>query len=308
MLKRWRISDGKLVEGDGANGDVHVYINPTEQERRALVDTCKLDEHTLSSALDPDELSRLEFEPEHVAMIYKRPKNYSSADEFLFKVASAGLFLFKDRLIVVLAEDAALFEGRQFTRITALQDVILRLIYRSIFHYEEHLKVINMISNSLEHEITTAMENKHLLNLFTLEKSLVYYVNAISSNGMLINKLKNYQSRLGFTPEQVEFLDDIIIENTQCHEQANIYSQVLAGLMDARVSIVSNNLNLLMKTLTMVMIAIMLPQLIVSVFSMNVTLPFRPQGEGAVTDFWIIMAITVASIAGMFMYWRYRKW
>ena len=305
MLRRFKIMDGRLVESGETNGNVLVYVNPLEAERRELIERFKLDEHTLASSLDPDELSRLEFEPDHVAMIFKRPKNYSSTDEFLFKVASTGIFLFKDSLIVVLAEDASLFDGRQFAKVNSLQEVVLKLIHRTIFHYEEHLKVINMISGQLEHEISTAMENKHLLNLFTLEKSLVYYVNAINSNAMLVEKLKNYAARIGFTPENLEFLDDIIIENSQCREQANVYSQVLSGLMDARVSIVSNNLNLLMKTLTLVMIAIMLPQLVVSIFSMNVAMPLDHEN---IASFWIIMAITAASIGGVFFIWRYKKW
>lgn len=306
MLRRLRIDQGRLVECDENNGDVHVYTSPTEAERRYLVDTLKLDEHTLNSALDPDELSRLEFEPDHVAMIFKRAKNYSSEDNFVFKIASTGLFLFKDRLIIVMADEAALFEGRQFVRIASLPDIILKLVYRSIFHFEEHLKVINMISTQLEQEINTAMENKHLLNLFTLEKSLVYYLNGISSNGRLVEKMRNNAAKIGFTPENLEFLEDISIENTQCHELANIYSSILAGLMDARVSIVSNNLNLLMKTLTLIMIGIMLPQLIVSIFSMNVPLPFP--GEGSQAYFWIIMAITVGSMGAAFAFWRWKKW
>ncbi|MFB3892106.1 MAG: magnesium transporter CorA family protein [Phycisphaerae bacterium] len=305
MLKRLRIIDGRLAEADTANGQVHVYISPDESERKRLIDDLKLDEHTLNSSLDPDELSRLEFEPEHVALIFKRPKNYSSEDNFVFKVASTGLFFFKDRLIIVLAEDAPLFEGRQFAKVTSLQDVMLRLIYRSIFHFEEHLKVINMISSQLEHEVNTAMENKHLLNLFTLEKSLVYYLNAISSNAVLIEKLKNSAAKIGFTPENIEFLDDIIIENNQCHEQAQVYSNVLSSLMDARASIVSNNLNRLMKTLTLITITIMLPTLVVSLFSMNVLMPFDKDHPAS---FWGIATLAAASVLVAVMIFRYKKW
>ena len=116
-----------------------------------------------------------------------------------------------------------------------------------------------MLAASIEHQINMAMENKLLLNLFTLEKSLVYYLNAINSNAILIERLKNNAVKIGFTQENLEFLDDVIIENNQCHEQAQIYSTVLAGLMDARVSIISNNLNVRIKTLTIITIAIMLP-------------------------------------------------
>ncbi len=305
MLKQLKISDGRLVDSGDGDGQILVYISPDESERRRMVDVYKLDEHTLNSALDPDELARLEYEPEHVAMIFKRPRNYSSADNFVFKIASTGIFLFRDRLIIVMADDAPLFEGKMFFKVSSLPELVLKLIYRAIFHYEEHLKAINMIAGELEHEISSSMENKHLLNLFTLEKSLVYYLNAINSNGMLIDRLKAGSLKVGFTPENMELLDDILIENNQCREQAGVYSNVLAGLMDARVSIVSNNLNLLMKTLTLITIGIMLPTLVVSIFSMNVDLPFRKDHP---TAFWYIVALAVASVASVVGWYRYKKW
>ncbi|MDD4888960.1 MAG: magnesium transporter CorA family protein [Phycisphaerae bacterium] len=307
MLKHYKIADGKLLECGPDNGQVLYYISPDEAERRHLVDDRKLDEHTLNSALDPDEVSRLEFEPEHVAVIFKRPKNYSSEDNFQFKVCSTGLFIFKDQIILVTAEEAPLFEGRQFQRITGLRDLILRLIYRSVFHFIEHLRVINMISASLEQQINTSMENKHLLNMFTLEKSLVYYLNAINSNGSVIDRLKTSAVKLGFLPENIEFLDDLIIENTQCARQAEIYSSVLAGLMDARASVVANNLNLLIKTLTIITIAIMLPTLVVSIFSMNLNLPLpRPEVETH-WPFWTVLALAIGSSIGVYWWVKFKK-
>ncbi len=303
MLKRLQFDNGKMVEREASECPVLLYIGPDETEKRHLIDELKLDEHTLNSALDPDELSRLEFEPDHVALIFKRPKNYSAADAFLFKVASTGLFLFKDRLVIVLAEDAPLFEGKQFVRIQSFQDIILKLVYRSIYHFLEHLKAINAISNDLETQINTAMENKHLLNLFTLEKSLVYYLNGISSNAVLIEKLKNNAAKIGFSPAHVEFLDDMIIENNQCHEQAAIYSQVLSSLMDARASIVGNNLNMLMKTLNVITIAIMVPTFVVSAFSMNVRIPLAHLP----TAFWIVMGMAAVSVSLVIYLWR-RRW
>ena len=304
MLRKMQICNGRLVENDGPESTVYVYVAPDDTEKRYLVDQLKLDEHTLNSALDPDELSRLEFEPDHVALIFKRPKNYSAADAFLFKVTSTGLFLFKDRLVIVIADDAALFEGKQFFRVQSLPDLLLKLIYRSIYHFVEHLKVINAISGELESHVNTAMENKHLLNLFTLEKSLVYYLNGISSNGVLIEKLKNSAVKIGFDPTNLEFLDDVLIENNQCHGQAEIYSQVLSGLMDARASIVSNNLNLLMKTLNIITIAIMIPTFVVSAFSMNLRLPL----ESHQLAFWIVMGMAAASEILVIWWWRRNWW
>ncbi len=166
-----------------------------------------------------------------------------------------------------------MFDGKQFTNVQTLNEAVLKLLYRSIFHFLEHLKVITMITDDLERKINKAMENKFLLNLFTLEKSLVYYLNSINSNGGLIERLKNNSAKLGFTTGEIELLDDLIIENNQCYRQSEIHSNILASLMDARASIVGNNLNVLMKTLNIIMLGIMVPTLVVSIFSMNVPIP-----------------------------------
>ncbi len=121
---------------------------------------------------------------------------------------------------------------------------------------------------------------------------------------MLIEKLQNNAAKIGFTPGALEFLDDIIIENNQCHEQAEIYSNILASLMDARASIVSNNLNVLMKTLNIITIGIMVPTLVVSIFSMNVGIPL-PKHPLA---FWIIMGLAATSIIGFGILGKLKKW
>lgn len=304
MLKKYLIENGKLVENGRDDAQVHVYIAPDEAEKRYLIDQLKIDEHTLNSSLDPDELSRLEFEPEHTAIIFKRPRHYQASDNFLFKVLSAGVFVFKDRLIIVMGEEAPLFEGKPFIKIQTIQDVILKLLYRSISHFVEHLKGIDALANEIEKQVNVSMENKHLINMFTLEKSLVYYLNGIISNGVLIEKLKNNAVRIGFSQENMEFLDDILIENNQCRGQADIYSQVLSSLMDARASIVSNNLNIRMKQLTIITIAIMLPTFVVSLFSMNVQIPLS-QYDNA---FWVISTMAAMTTTFVAVLWWKRRW
>ncbi len=304
MVKRFTKKKKKMVECESDQSPVIAYINPTDAEKRYLVDTLKLDEHTLNSALDPDELSRLEFEPEHTAIIFKRPRNYSAAHQFLCKVSSIGAFLFKDKLVLVTAEDVPLFDGMIFNRSPKPAFVMLRMIYRSIFHYLEHLKIISQISDELQTKINTAMENRQLINLFTLEKSLEYYLNSINSNGALIDKLRANMAKIGFDTEEQELLDDTHIENNQCFKQAEIYSNILASLMDARASIVSNNLNVLLKTLNIITICIMVPTLVVSIFSMNVHIPLEDQPHA----FWSIMLLALLSVALVIFVWRYRRW
>lgn len=305
MMIPMKLSGGRVVEADDpSEATIFVYTNPDESEKRYLVNELKMDEHTLNSALDPGELGRLEFEPEHVALIVKQPKRYAAEDNFLFKVLSLGLFLFKDRLIIVTADNISLFDARRIVRVTSLQDLVLKLLFASIFHFEDHLKVINMCQEDLEKKVNTAMENQQLFHMFTLEKSLVYYLNAIGSNGRLIEKIRLNSTRLTLSGESLELLDDVAIENAQCYEQAQIYSQVLSGLMDARASVVNNNLNLLMKSLTLFMIAIMVPTLWTSLFSMNVHIPVAPFKWA----FWAIISGAVVQVAAVYVWQRYKRW
>jgi magnesium transporter len=252
MTKNYRILDGKLSESSGWESNVLLYVNPDEAERRVLVSDLTIDEHTLASALDPDELSRLEFEPEHAALIINRPRNYSSTDEFLFTVSSMGLFVFRDKMVIVAQEELMSIETHQLKRITSLPDLLLKILFRTTQHYLEHLKIMNSIADALEGKIQKSMENRALINLFTLEKSLVYYMNSIHSNGVAIERLKANAARLGFSTENLEYLDDLVIENSQCYRQAEIYSNIFASLMDARVSVVNNNLSVLIKRLTII--------------------------------------------------------
>lgn len=304
MVKKYQIVNNKVVESTDGNDQILIYIAPDNTEKKYLIDELKIDEHNLNSSLDPDELARVEFESDHLALIYKRPKSYNPSDHFLFKVSSIGLFLFKKYLIIVMTNEVSLFDSKHFMQVTSLEDTMLKLLNRSIFHFLEHLKIINMIADAIEQKISSAMENKNLLNLFMLEKGLVYYLNAISSNSMLIEKIKYNALKIGLVQENLELLEDLIIENNQCYKQAEIYSNVLASLMDARASIVSNNLNVLLKTLNIITIGIMVPTLVVSAFSMNVIIPLQKHPYA----FWIIMGFALFSVMGLMMLWKYKKW
>ncbi|MFA7343446.1 MAG: magnesium transporter CorA family protein [Terrimicrobiaceae bacterium] len=304
----YRIDDqtGRLVPCAQGEGQVIVYNSPTIEDEADLLELHNIDYHTLQSSLDPDELSRLEFEHDHAALIFKRPKSFCADDNFLLKLTSTGIFVYEDYLVVVMPDDAPLFEGRVPFQIHSIQDVILRLLYQSVSHFEGHLKAINMLSDSLERRIMTSMETKYLLNMFALEKSLVYILNSISSNAALFDKMKLAAEKLGLDHDQTSILDDIMIENQQCLRRSEIYSEVVAGLMDARAAIVSHNLNILIKHFTIWTIAIMLANLVVGIFSMNVKLPIPMEAE--LWPFYTINILAVGSAIGVLWLSRVRKW
>lgn len=300
MKQTYEIADRHVAACADGQGRIVVYSNPDDQERRFLVDELQIDDHTLASALDPDELSRVEFEPEYIALIYKRPKNYSSSHQLVFGVSSIGVFLFPDRLRIVTPEEAPVFETPLRQRVSSLPSVVLRLISRAVSHFREHLRAINMVSDELQGEINRSMENKQLIAMFSLEKSLVYYLSALHSNAALLEKLRLNASKIGFTSEDLEMLDDLVIDNNQCARQAEISSNILASMMDARASIVANNINTLMKRLNVITIAIMVPTLVVSAFSMNVPIPFAEERW----MFFVIHIMAILSAMGFLYLWK----
>ncbi len=197
------------------------------------------------------EPARLETEPGRLALIFK----------FLFKVTSMGLFLFRDRLVLALPEDVSMRSDKYFKQVSGIREVFLKLIYNSIFHFMGHLKVIGMISEELETKITYSLENKHLINMFAPEKSLAYYVDAVTADTGVIERLRHAAGKAGFLQRSIEFMDDITIKNQQCYRQASIYSNVFASLVGARSSVISNNPDILMKSLSVVVIAAAVPRL-----------------------------------------------
>ncbi|MEI6779888.1 MAG: magnesium transporter CorA family protein [Verrucomicrobiota bacterium] len=258
MLKTYKIEQGRIVEAP--DGPIYLFVEPTSEEKAQLVTRFKIDEHNLTSAMDPNELPRLELEEDHLALIFKAPKSYTAADNFVFRINSLGLFLYQDKLVVVAPPDFSELQGRAFTKVQNLAMLFLRLLSVCVSHFISHLQVINEIASELEGKILKSMENRHLLLMFTIEKSLVYYINAISANGRVVERLKanakNAQTG-GLSPEMLEYVDDLAIENAQCLEQAQVYANVFTGLMNARASIVSNNLNVLMKSLTVINVVFM---------------------------------------------------
>ena len=297
MLNQYEIRENRIEQSTCESAPILVYTDPTEAERRHLVETYKIDEHMLGSALDPDEQARLDFDPGYLGVVYKRPKNLSAEDRLFFRVGTAGLFLTGERLIVIVQDPLDVFHLRHFRKVCSLRDVMLRIMAYSITHFLEHIKVITMISDELEQKIQGAMENKYLLNLFSLEKSMVYYSSALATNTALIEKLRVNAGRYGFGEAEHEFLEDMSADSNQALRQAEMYANILASLMDARASIVANNLNGIMKVLSLITVGIMTPNIVVSIFSMNVLLPFSEHNPYA---FWLILLLMTCSV-GIFL-------
>jgi magnesium transporter len=269
MKELFEIKDGVLVRSTEENAKVVIYTQPSDKERQCLLEDLHMTRHDLESALDPDELSRVEFTPEHTYVIWKRPDNVSYEQQLKFEVSSAGIFLRRDRLTIIFGEDDIPFGMSEFRKITDLNDVLLKFFWYTIHHYFGHLKAIKLLTTDLQSKLNVSFENRYLLQMFALSESLIYYMNAVEANAAVLTKLRSNSDKIGFTKEALEMLDDVMIEHQQCSRQTQIYSTVLSGLMDARGSIINNNMNVLLRNLMIINVVFLPLTLIASIGGMS---------------------------------------
>lgn len=249
--------------------DILVCCQPNETEKEELKLKFDLDLFDVDAIYDADEVPRVETSQDSAFIIWKRPDNVSFSDVLEFQVSSLGIAV-KDNKVAFIAPKGELpFAGREFKRIDSVWDCILRVLLHSVHHYQGHLKAIKMMSQELQAKLVTSMENKYLLDMFALSESLIYYYNALEANLAVLSKLRAMPDRLRLTADQVELLDDVLIENQQASKQASIYSNVLSGLMDARGSIINNNMNVMLKNLTIINVVFLPLNLIASIGGMS---------------------------------------
>jgi magnesium transporter len=226
MHKKFDIIDRTLAPTDKKECLIDLYINPDENDKQNILQNLDFDEHTLLSALDADEISRIEFEEDYTFIVWKIPDNYSFETQMLFKVSSVGLIIRTNKLIVIMNDDHNFYSRKEFSKLNSLFDYVIKVLLHIVKHYNDHIKAMKMISKELQEKITTSLENKYLVQMFNLSESLVYYINAINANSTVLIKLKNNASKLGLSSDDIDELEDLIIENKQCARQAEIYSTI----------------------------------------------------------------------------------
>ena len=178
-----------------------------------------------------------------------------------------GIFVIKKQVILLTSEEKDFFSGTLSLRIDDPYDIVLVVIERTVKHFVEHLRVIKMLSKEIQEKINTSMGNEYLLQMFNLSEILIYYLDAINSNKGVLNKLTTWVEKKNVGDE--DYLYDLTIEMDQAARQTEIYSQVFTGLMDARGSIVNNNMNNLIKRLTIINIIFLPLNLIAGIGGMS---------------------------------------
>jgi len=280
MIKILTNTDNGFMSIDDIEKNCWVNVsNPSTDELIKLSEDLAVPLDFLTDSLDVDERSRIETENHTTLIILRVPKYDKNNLGVPFTTLPLGIVLTKDIIITVclwdINEVLDLFKGKIKTLPTEnRRRFILYLFQRTAFFYLKYLKEINKKSNEVETELHRSMKNEELIKLLDIEKSLVFFTTSLRSNELMLERLSKIKG-LELNEDDKDLLDDIIVDNKQAIEMANIYSNILSGMMDAFASVISNNLTIVMKFLTSVTIILMLPTLVASIYGMNVELPFQ---------------------------------
>jgi len=255
----------------------------------------------LADIMDADEQARIEKEDDYTALIVRLPV-YDERFEVSYFTVPLGIILFSDKIVTVCQRSSEVLEDivrnrvRDFS-VANKSAFVLNLLGRGALVYLRALKDLNKRTTVIERELQKSVKNYELIQLLSIQKSLVYFTTSLKTNELLLEKLQK-SPLIRFKDDEKELLEDVLTENKQAIEMANIYSSILTGTMDAFASVISNNLNIVMKRLTIVSIVLMIPTLIVSFYGMNVELPFQNE---PIAFTGIIGACLLASAFGAFL-------
>jgi len=306
MINYYKTQNGKLMPLEAAEKDCWIAVeSPTQEELDFLVHELGVDKGFIGSATDEDEISHIVKEDTQTLVIVDTPVQARQEDESttLYYTMPLSFVALKDYIITItlrpvpvldeIAKGAIKIENTAFKT-----NFVLTALLRIATRYTQHLRQIDKISSITEKQLHKSMRNKELIQLLSLEKSLLYFSTGLKSTETTLEKIMRGRI-LKLYEEDEDLLEDTLIEIKQAIETCNIYSGILSGTMDAFASIISNNLNIVMKVLTSITIVMAIPNMVFSFYGMNTNdlpLPYT----------WFAVGITVV-ICGLFAYLLHKK-
>lgn len=286
LFKLEEIEDGAWIS----------LVDPTTEELDFIEDELGVDRDFLRAALDEEESARLESENDQVLILVDTPYVEKTDDRIIYETLPLGIIITSNNIITICLKNSIVLDQFEKNSIRTFYTYkkyrfLYQLLYKNAQRYLLYLRQIDKMSNYIETQLHQSMKNKELMQLMDLEKSLVYITTSLKANQVVLEKILRLNIIKKYSEDE-DLLEDVIIENKQAIEMANIYSGVLRGTREAFASIISNNLNIVMKLLTSITILMAIPTMFSSFFGMNLlNIPFA----GSQFGFWIVLGISVVT-------------
>ncbi|WML54577.1 magnesium transporter CorA family protein [Neobacillus sp. PS3-12] len=308
MLEIYKSNEGKALESVDVISKgcwVNMYA-PTEAEINRVAQDADISVDLIKDALDDEERPRIEREDGQVYIIVDYPYiTYDDSGFPIYETIPIGIVLTDDCLITVSLKDSPIMEDFRKNRVKEFftfkkTRFALQILFVISSYYLRYLKQINKKTNEIEREVHQSLKNKELYAFLALEKSLVYFTTSLKSNKVVLDKILRF-NYLKMYDEDKDLLEDVIIEKTQAIEMAETYRSILSGMMNAFASIISNNLNIVMKFLTSITIILSFPTMVASFYGMNVDIPFQHAHHSYIAPLVISGFLTTLTA---FIFWK----
>ena len=281
MIQYFKNINHKTVAIDKAENGSWVNVSPPlkQEEFLELSRTLDIPLDFLTDSLDIDERSRFEEEDNVKLVVIKTPtenNSFNESDAYYITIPIC-IILTHNQIVTVNSFDNGAIKKFLNTFQNRHPDkknmMVLKIFEKIIQAYMEFLKEINVRRNVLEQKLYAANRNEQLLQLMRIQKSLVYFVTALRSNELLLMKIERTNFMM-LNEDEKEFLNDLLVDNSQALEMANIYTNILSSTLDAFASIIANNQNEVLKRLSVITIVLTFPVLVASIYGMNVPIPY----------------------------------
>ena len=289
------------------NGSWVNIIPPLKQEEFSeLSQSLDIPLDFLTDSLDIDERSRFEEEDNVKLVVIKTPtenNSFNESDAYYITIPICIILTHNQIVTVNSFDNGALkkfldtFQNRHPDKKNMM---VLKIFEKIIQAYMEFLKEINVRRNVLEQKLYAANRNEQLLQLMRIQKSLVYFVTALRSNEMLLVKTER-TNFLGLNEEEKEILQDLIVDNSQALEMANIYTNIISSTLDAFASIIANNQNEVLKRLSVITIVLTFPVLVASIYGMNVPIPY------ATSPYAFYIPVSLSLVISLIIGWSFLR-
>ncbi len=304
MITFWQQENGKFKAKDEESliPNKTTWVDArsvTSDDVEELETRYHIDAENILDILDPDELSRIEVnEDEKYILTILRLPVFSPSDDISYFCAPLGIITFDKTIITICWTDCEVLKDFAANRVKELNisDIpafIIRILARSDLTFLRYLKELNRRATTIQNEMFRSVANEEFLQLLNIQKSLVYFETSLKSNQLLLEKFRKTRI-LKFDEDDRDWLDDVDVDNRQAMEMADTYTNIMAQTTDACASLISNNLSIVMKRMTIISIVITIPTFITSFFGMNIPLPWSQNGNLGMI---IISAICLAAAA-----------
>ncbi|AVQ35380.1 magnesium transporter CorA family protein [Staphylococcus kloosii] len=284
-------------------------VEPEREEIETIMSQYNIPEDFIKDPLDSEESSRIEYDDEsgYSLIIIDLPVvNKTNHNVLSFITIPLGIIIGNKRIITICNEENEFLENfsRQHINLKYHSRFALNILLTIANHYNRNLRLLNKTRLRIERNLKNNVSNKQLYNLMEVEKSLVYFLAALKGNDNIIKKLFRLPAIKRFDEDE-ELLEDLVIENKQAVETTELYTKILESITTSHASLLSNELNNTMKTLTLFTVFLTLPTLVFSFFGMNVPLPINAHSYIS----WIVViviSLILVSFVGAFL-WRKQK-